>query len=369
MAAPATFVADETSDEQPSFSVPSSFVPDDSEALKSQMATLRAKKPATLLNQFIPANFTPTDEQKARAAIEVATHTQEQVGLGDNPFQIAKVEPQDITSLTGIKGRPAKIIAGTQQAVAGAGEAFLSPEGAAMIASPPAAGKIIGSMFMAQMAKAAPEQLSQAAGHYSAGDVESGDAALINGLVTTGMIVVPVAMMKRKPSLDTILGKDKADQVREQVTGASLKMPEGAKPATFIPEKPSSEPAKRLLPLRRLLSLRRLQSKTSATNLASPTMDYLEPRAHRKSMGSLSQIFPRTTRHRERRSICRAMRRQNRFCRRPIKSLPISETSSHSRQFQNRQKVIKSSPFKEPMAQRIRLLLVESFTTFQTEDR
>ena len=186
-----------------------------SDSLKGQLAAARNVKPATTLGEFFPANFEPTDEQVERAKQEVATHTPEKVDL-DEPVNLAKASPEDITTLTGLKGRTASALSTAASAPVGAAESLLT---SGIVGAPAKVAGQLGAGFVAQMAAAVPSQLSEAAGHYSAGDTALGDAALINGLVTAGMIVLPAAAARRKPTLDSIVGADNAQQMRNSVKG------------------------------------------------------------------------------------------------------------------------------------------------------
>lgn len=115
----------------------------------------------------------------------------------DMDVQLPRLSEGDTHVLfPGMGERAANAIRAGQGTVAGAAESFLTPEGAGMGA--PKIGPAIAKAFMAQMAASVPEQLGQAAGHYSAGDVQSGDTALVNAGATAAMLGVPL-LADRKP--------------------------------------------------------------------------------------------------------------------------------------------------------------------------
>jgi hypothetical protein len=185
--------------------------------LIKQQAAARSVKPATTLGELPSVLFTPSDETAERAAQEVATHTPENVdalGADVGPI-IPPTTPQDISTLTGLNtaGRPAKALSAVATTPGAVANSFATPEGALVLANPAA-----GAAFVAQMATSVPKDLGAAAGAYSAGDQDAGDAALINGLVTAGMLALPTAhLLKNGAKLDDAIGKQNADQLRQSV--------------------------------------------------------------------------------------------------------------------------------------------------------
>ena len=170
-----------------------------------------------MLGELPSVLFTPSDETRARAAAEVATHTPEQVdalGADVGPI-IPPTTPQDIATLTGgnAGSRTSKNLAAAVTTPGAIANSFATPEGALMFASPAA-----GAAFVAQMATSVPADIGKAAGAYSAGDKDAGDQNLIQGLVTAGMLALPAihALKSGKP-LDEVIGPDQANQLRQSV--------------------------------------------------------------------------------------------------------------------------------------------------------
>jgi hypothetical protein len=150
--------------------------------------------------------------------------------VGEGEVITPKATPQDITTLTGIKGRPAKVLSAVAAAPSNVAEGLLQPEGALMFTPGGAAG------FVAQMAASVPAKIGEAAGAYSAGDTDTGDSALINAAVTAGMLVLPTHLAKEKSiKLDDVVGPKQAADIRSQfqgpiATGEVLQTPKGATP-------------------------------------------------------------------------------------------------------------------------------------------
>ena len=74
-----------------------------------------------------------------------------------------------------------------------------------------------GAAFIAQMATSVPANLGTAAGAYSAGDTQTGDENLVQGLVTAGMLAHPAirAIKSGKATLEDFVGKQQADSMRQ----------------------------------------------------------------------------------------------------------------------------------------------------------
>lgn len=252
-----------------------------------------AAVPETMMGQFLQQRYNPTDEGAAESeainknlgpdtvskvnaihdeydrAIQFAQESRpenvakleaerdekiKQAGLmpidalgSDAGPVIAPSTPEDVAEVThsfGMKGlspsgRTAKIVSGGVNAAGGVANSLITPEGALMLASPAA-----NAAFIAQMAASVPGSLSRAAGAYSGGDTDAGDAELINGLVTAGMIAVPAALHgKIKPKLDEIVGLDKANELRQQAVQAKPPVIQGEpSPAVEAPVQKVSEP-------------------------------------------------------------------------------------------------------------------------------
>ena len=234
--------------------------------LRSQLAAARNVKPATTAGELFNGDiFSPSQDEIANAQAMTDKRKSQgiqktsdlvnsihqkydpliQNALQSNPAGLSKLEamrdfeiqsaglqpvdalgadagsaipvttPQDISTLTGMNagGRSAKNIAAAVTTPGAIANSFATPEGALMIADPAA-----GAAFVAQMATSVPAKIGQAAGAYSAGDKESGDANLIQGLITAGMLALPAihALKSGKP-LDEVLGPDQANQLRQSV--------------------------------------------------------------------------------------------------------------------------------------------------------
>lgn len=185
--------------------------------LRAQLVAARNVQPATTIGELPKVFFTPSDETRARATEQVRTHMLEPVdALGADVGPIIKpTTPEDISTLTGLNpsSRAAKVASAVVTTPGQVANSFATPEGALMFASPAA-----GAAFVAQMAASVPQKLGAAAGAYSAGDKDTGDANLVEGLATAGMLALPaIYAFKAGKPLDEIIGPDKSNQLRQQV--------------------------------------------------------------------------------------------------------------------------------------------------------
>lgn len=204
-------------DNQSGFSAPADeLIKPSQDDLRQQQETQRAVKPATTLGQLPSVIFTPSEATIERAKWQVEHHIPERVDvLGSDANFIPPTTPQDIATLTGKnpESRAAKNIASTVSVPGQFANTFATPEGALMLASPAA-----GAAFVTQMAAQVPAKLGQAVGAYSGGDKSTGDAALIDGLVTAGLLTLPALhAFKAGKSLDEIVGPDTANELRQNV--------------------------------------------------------------------------------------------------------------------------------------------------------
>jgi hypothetical protein len=199
-----------------SWTPPSSDAPvSKQDSLRDQLMQSKLVSDASTLGELPSVLFTPSQETTERAAKQVATGTPEKVdALGSDVGPIIKpTTPQDIATLTGGSptSRASRNLASAISTPGQVANSFATPEGALMFASPAA-----GAAFVAQMATSVPAQLGQAAGAYSAGDTETGDAALVQGLVTAGMLTLPaIHALKSGKTLEDIVGPQKADELRQ----------------------------------------------------------------------------------------------------------------------------------------------------------
>lgn len=202
--------------------------------LRAQQVAARNVQPTTTLGELPAALFTPSDETTARAAAQVATRTPEPVDVNGADAQfINPTSKEDIGTLAGISpdSRAAKVIASGVSAPGQLANSFTTPEGALMFASPAA-----GAAFVAQMATSVPQKLGAAAGAYSAGDKDTGDSNLVDGLVTAGLLTLPALhAFKKGKSLDDILGAEKANDLRQQVSQPQPKPPNENQPDNITP--------------------------------------------------------------------------------------------------------------------------------------
>jgi len=203
-------------------------------------------------DKYRVANLIATPEARARLArdeqAEMASIGVQTVGL-DEPVNLPKLTEEEGKTLFG-EGRLGSAAASAQRAIVGAGEGFVSPEGAGMFL-PGAVGKAFGQAFMAQMVKSIPEKVAEAAGAYSAGDVKTGDTALIDAAVTSGMIAVPhfLSRGERPPTLEDAFGKENANAIRDAVKqGQSFRREpttagiETETPSVFFPRVRQTQP-------------------------------------------------------------------------------------------------------------------------------
>jgi len=151
---------------------------------RNQLEAGRKVKPATTLGQLLPSIFEPSDEQVEKGNEFQRTKVPEQIDLDEGP-NLSKPSAEDINTLTGLKGRTAANIATAAGVPVGAAESVIT---SGMVGAPPKVAAQLGSAFLGQMAAEVPAQLSQAAGHYYAGDTQSGDSALIGGLSNAAML-------------------------------------------------------------------------------------------------------------------------------------------------------------------------------------
>jgi len=148
-----------------------------------------------------------------------------------------------VGKLTGLSptGRPAKILAAAAGVPGQIINALVKPENAIAFTPPGAAA------FIAQMAASVPQQLATAAGSYSGGDTDAGDASLVQGLVTAGLLGLPALhAIKAGKSLDDIVGQPTADALREnaqkQNEATPPVQPDEAQNAAPAPVQPIAPP-------------------------------------------------------------------------------------------------------------------------------
>ena len=144
------------------------------------------------------------------------------------PVQLPKLSEGDVHTLfPGAGPRAVNAIQSGQNMVAGTAEGFTSVEGQAMFL--PGIGPAIGKAFMGQMALSVPEQLGQAAGHYAAGDTQSGDSALIQAGSTAAMLGMPLLAEKvaeklaRKPETVQTPGRPQEDWLPKPEASPEIK--------------------------------------------------------------------------------------------------------------------------------------------------
>lgn len=183
----------------------------------------------------------PLEEQKRQAAMDVLRGVSPAASeelrrqregrpalrLNFGETELPKVSPQDLQAL-GVPEAPAKIAAGTQQAAAGFGEAFISPEGLLMV--PQISGAktafVIGKAFLLQAGTAAPAQVVSGINALNKGDLETAardlaSAAIAAGLVGNEMINRPSAVPNQLLAPPIIeKGTPRADQIQGPVAPA-----------------------------------------------------------------------------------------------------------------------------------------------------
>lgn len=176
-------------------------------------------------------NATWDDTGKTQARLEAARNAELQaIGIQPidttAPAQLPVMTDEERQTLLG-GSRAAKLVQRGQQAVSGVASGFLTPEGAALFAPEAAVGSGLkfayGKAFEAMMATDAAKSVGEAAGAYSAGDTEAGDKALIQGLSTAGLIIIPHvagkvdAKIQAREILEKTFGKDGVQALRDTV--------------------------------------------------------------------------------------------------------------------------------------------------------
>ena len=187
MAAPLTFVPDETSDEQPSFSAPASFVPDE----PSQAPAATFGDPAETI--------APLSRWKS---LKFGTEQ-----------ALEKVFPGMAE-----KSSPSPVAVASQVGM-------IAPLGL-----PERLGKLLMGYFTARTAYDQPAIARQIRDEVKQGDLPAAKRTAIEDLLNVGMVGTGIMGLRG--------GKQPAAEIEPAIAAAPLKMPEGAKPATFIPETP-----------------------------------------------------------------------------------------------------------------------------------
>lgn len=135
---------------------------------------------------------------------------------------LPKPTAQEVTSITGMTGRPAQLLTSGLGAVSDIGASLFTPEGLGLWL--PGAGPVMAKAFIPVMATDAAKLTSQAISAYAAGDTKTGDEALAGAGAVAVMLGIPMVRAR---------GKNAAVELSQMLDKAKL---EGFPQAKVAPE-------------------------------------------------------------------------------------------------------------------------------------